>query len=188
MFEGIYKDLNVNVDRLGCVMLDLEPLDSMLSIDGMGDGEMLYYAQNEDRKWIKGWVAGKNAHVTLLYGLMENAHTWADQVHAVLKDWSIDEVKIQDIGFFESPYEDEPYYCIVAHIEVDEKLLEGHSRLQFLPHIDTFSGYMPHMTVCYIKKDEATRDQLIKLLSSLWVGQSLKVHPEVNLGYAPGEK
>jgi hypothetical protein len=43
------------------------------------------------------------------------------------------------------------------------------------------------MTVCYIKKDEATRDQLIKLLNDLWVGKTLKAYPEVNLGYAPGE-
>lgn len=187
-FMSVYKDLDIDIDKLGCVMADIEPLDSMRSISDKGESDVLYYAQNSERKWIKGWIAGKTAHITLLYGLLQNAHTWADQVHAVLDGWELDEVEIDKVDYFESPYEDEPYYCIIAHIKVDEKLLEGHQRLEFLPHINTFTDFKPHMTICYIKKDEQVRDSLITLFNKLWAGAKLKVNKEVNLGYAPGEK
>ena len=99
MFENVYKELDINIDKLGCVMLDIEPLESMYSIELDGAGVALYYAKNPERKWIKGWVIGKTAHVTLLYGLLQNAHIIEQQVLQVLNDWNIDEVEIGDISF-----------------------------------------------------------------------------------------
>ncbi len=187
MFEKTYKDLGVNLDELGCVMLDIEPLDNMWSLEQ--DGFIsLYKSGNPARKWIDGWVVGKVAHITLLYGLLDNAHNWETHIQSVLKDWEMNEVEIDHIGYFDSPYPDEEYYCIVAHIKVTPELMEGHQRLEFLPHINTFIGYKPHMTICYIEKNEKTLNTLLEQFNNLWAGKKLKVKNDVNLGYEPKVK
>ena len=180
-FEEVYKKLDINLDTLGCVMLDLEPLGSMGGM--VKTTEDLYYSSNPDRKWIDGWVAGSVPHITLLYGLLDNAHNWEKHIKAVLDGWKMDTVEIDHIGYFESPYGDEAYYCLVAHIKVTPKLMEGHNRLEFLPHINTFTGYKPHMTIGYIKKDETLRDDYLKRLNDFWVGKKITVKEGVNLGY-----
>lgn len=185
MFEDMYKKLQVNLDTLGCVMLDVEPLSNMYSLEYEGAGTALYVTQNKDRKWINGWVVGNVAHITLLYGLLDNAHNWEEYVKAVLNDWKMDTVEIENISYFDSPYSDEEYYCIVAHIKVTNELMEGHQRLEFLPHINTFNGYKPHMTICYIRKDEKLRDDLIEQFNIAWAGKKLKVKQDINLGYKP---
>jgi len=180
-FESVYKALDVNLDILGCVMLDVEPLNNMKSSDIEG----LYTTKNPNRKWIAGWIAGEIAHITLLYGLLDNAHNWENHIKIVLGDWKMNEVEIDHISYFESPYPDEPYYCLVAHIKVTPELMEGHQRLEFLPHVNTFTGYKPHMTICYIKKDEVLRDKYVKKFNELWTSKKLKVKEEINLGYKP---
>ena len=184
-FEQVYKDLGINLDTLGCVLLDIEPLSNMWSIEQDGAGIALYYAHNKTRKWIDGWVVGKVAHITLLYGLLENAHDYEKHIKQVLSDWKLHEVEIDHIGYFDSPYEDEPYYCLVAHIKVTPELMEGHQRLEFLPHINTFTGYKPHMTICYLDKrqGEAYRDRMIEYFNELWSSKKLKIKDGVNLGY-----
>jgi 2'-5' RNA ligase len=186
-FEEIYKTFNINLDKLGCVMLDVEPLKNMYSIAFDGAETALYYAKNKERKWIDGWVAGKVAHITLLYGLLENAHNLSPEIMTVLDGWKMKTVEIDHISYFDSPYEDEPYYCIVAHIKVTDELMEGHQRLEFLPHINTFTGYKPHMTICYLDKaqGEQYRDDLIEYFNECWASKKLKVKSEINLGYKP---
>lgn len=186
-FEQVYKDLGVDIDKLGCVMADIVPLVSMADPD---EDEWilkknLYKSNNPQRKWIDGWVVGKTAHITLLYGIMENAHKWKKHIKAVLNNWELKTVEIDEIGYFDSPYDDDPYYCIVAHIKVTDRLLEGHQRLQFLPHINTFSGYKPHMTICYIKKDKEQLDYCLKWMNKAWKGRRLSVKPGINYGYKP---
>lgn len=181
-FENVYKELNINLDTLGCIMLDLKPLSNMYSIEYEGAGMMLYKSKNKDRFWIDGWVANKTPHITLLYGLLESGKNLEKQINQVLDGWKLEEVEIDHIGYFESPYPDEEYYCLVAHIKVTDDLLEGHQRLEFLPHINTFTGYKPHMTIAYIRKDENTRDNLLEEFNSLWSGKKLKVKQNINLG------
>lgn len=184
-FENVYKKLDINLDKLGCVMLDLKPLGSMAgSVRSKDD---LYYSKNPSRKWIKGWVVGEVPHITLLYGLLDNAHNWEDHIRAVLDGWEMDTVEIDNIGYFESPYPDENYYCLVAHIKVTTELMEGHNRLEFLPHINTFVGYKPHMTIGYIRKDEDLRDDYLKRLGDFWNGKKLEIEDGLNLGYKPKE-
>ena len=185
-FEEIYKKLHINLDTLGCVMLDLEALGSMGGI--VKTAEDLYFSSNPDRKWIKGWVAGTVPHITLLYGLLDNAHNWEKEIDVVLGTWEMDTVQIDNISYFDSPYEDEPYYCIVAHIKVTTELMEGHNRLEFLPHINTFTGYKPHMTIGCIRKDETLRDDYLNRLNDFWTGKKIKVKKGVNLGYKPKEE
>ena len=187
-FAEVYKWLGINVNKLGCVMLDLEPL----SVDhwlGQNSATSYIYSlplhksQNKERFWIDGWVAKDVPHLTLLYGLLEEGKNYAPHVEKVLSNWKLNEVEIEDISYFPSPYADEQYWCIVAHIKVTPELLEGHQRLEFLPHINTFAGYKPHMTLCYIKKvDEQQRDHFIEDFRKEWKGKKLKVKDEINLG------
>lgn len=165
-------------------MLDLKPLENMYSIAFEGAEVALYYSKNKDRFWIDGWVADKTPHITLLYGLMETGQVYEKHVERVLSGWKLETVEIDHIGYFNSPYEDEPYWCVVAHIKVTPELLEGHQRLEFLPHVNTFAGYKPHMTIAYIDKyqGEDYRDALIKRFNELWAGKKLEVLPDVNLG------
>lgn len=183
-YPEVYKGLGLNLATLGCVMLDLVPLENMHSIEAEGHKEGLYYAKDKTRFWIDGWCADKTPHITLLYGLLETAKNYKWHIEQVLAGWKLDEVEIEDIGYFESPYKDEPYYCIVAHIKKTPELLEGNERLEFLPHVNTFTGYKPHMTICYIDaaQGEKYRDDLIEGFKKLWVGKSMKVKGTLNLG------
>lgn len=184
-FEEMYKELGINLNTLGCIMLDVEPLPIMISDGQVYKEPSLHKSTNPERKWINGWIASDVSHITLLYGLMDNGHTWRKHVDTVLKDWSLKEVEIEKISYFDSPYEDEEYYCIVAHMKITPQLQEGHDRLQFIPHINTFPGYKAHMTICYIKKDEVLRDSMIHQFKLTYVGQKLQVKPELNYGYLP---
>jgi 2'-5' RNA ligase len=183
-FEEVYRGLGINLSTLGCVMLDVEPLDNMYSMHAEGGESNLYYAKDKSRFWINGWVCDKTAHVTLLYGLLETAKNYEWHIEQIMKDWKLPEIEIESVGYFDSPYEDEPYYCIVAHIKVTPELLEKHQRLEFLPHVNTFAGYKPHMTICYIKKElgEQFRDSLIKSYNEAFVGKPMKANPVLNLG------
>lgn len=169
-FEDVYKELGINVDKLGCIMLDLSPVGLP---QFPGEENDLYYSKS--RFWIKGYVAAKTPHVTLLYGLLKPGLEWKKQVDAVLKGWSIKSVKIKKIDYFESNIKEEPYYCIVAHVDITPNLLEGHQRLELLPHINTFPDYKAHFTLAYIKKDEIKRNLIIHLLKNQLEGKELKV-------------
>lgn len=184
-FKEVYQWLGIDLNKLGCLMLDTEPI--MLPtyiIQDINDGSgcnfdklfesYCYKAKNTDRFWIDGYV-GDNPHVTLLYGFLTEAKNYKPHIEKVLEGWDMPTVKIADIGYFGSPYEDEEYYCIVAHLEVTDELLEGHRRLEFLPHINTFTGYKPHVTIGYIEKRENVRDDFIQLLKKEFVGKELKV-------------
>ena len=168
-FEGVYKTLNINLDTLGCIMLDIEPIKGIEVKE-----EWLYYAKDKKKFWIDGFVFNKIAHLTLLYGLLESGLKNKKLVDIVLNGWKLENVEIESIGYFDSPYKDEPYYCIVAHIRVNDKLLEGHQRLEFLPHINTFTDYKPHITLAYVKKDDLVRENIISMFKNM-IGYKLLV-------------
>lgn len=169
-FEKVYKTLGINLDTLGCIMLDIKPVKATFI-----DDDILYYAKDKTRFWIDGYVFNKIAHLTLLYGLLESGLKQKKLVDKVLSDWEIKQIEIENIEFFDSPYKDEPYYCIVAKIKVTDDILEGHQRLEFLPHINTFTGYKPHITLVYIKKNPKVKEEVIRDFNSLLVGKKLKV-------------
>lgn len=177
MFENIYKELNIDINNLGCVMLDVFPQEN-ISVNE----EYLYYARNKDHFWIDGLVINKVGHITILYGLLESAIKWKKYVRQVLKGWSVASIEVEDIGFFESPIREESYYCIVAFAKVTDELVEGKQRLELLPHINIFTEYKPHVTLAYVKKDEKARDFVIDYLRSLLKGRTMKLKEELNLG------
>lgn len=185
-FKEVYQWLGINLSKLGCLMLDTEPLKlpshiiqdwetgTQVNFDKFFMELFMYKANNKERFWIDGYV-GETPHLTLLYGFPTEAINYKPHIENVLTDWEMDTVEIEDIGYFPSPYEDEQYYCIVAHIKVTDELLEGHQRLEFLPHINTFAGYKPHVTIAYLKKDDTARDIFIEDLKHAFVGKKLKV-------------
>lgn len=180
-FPDLYKSLGIDLNKLGCIMLDIEdnlPMPKSYEFEV----ENFYHAKNKAHFWIDGYCADKNPHVTLLYGLLTPAYEQPENIKTVLEDWAISTVKIADIGYFPSTMEDEQYYCLIALIEVTPRLLEGSQRLEFLPHVNTFTEYKPHMTIAYIKKDDKLRDRMISDLRKLFVGRELKVNPKLNLG------
>jgi len=179
-FEVVYKSLDINLSNLGCVMLDLEPSIELIKIGNDLEAEnCLYYSPNKDRFWIDGFV-GKKPHVTLLYGLLGSGEDYRPYIEQVLKDWDLKSVEVEKIGYFDSPYPNEEYRAIVAHVKVTPTLLEGHQRLQFLPHIDTFPGYNAHFTLAYVKKNEVGIN-CIKMFSSL-VEKKFGIINKLNLG------
>ena len=171
-FPGVLERHKINPAELGCVMLDVMQ-DKTFSAPDLDGEDYLYKSPDPKKFWIDGWVMNK-AHITLLYGLLEPAQKYAVSIEEVLGMWKIEHVEIEEIGFFESPYPEEPYYCIVAHIRKTLELQEGHDRLTFLPHVNTFPGYKPHMTIAYIKKDAGIRDRLIKIMDGHY-----KFYPKV---------
>lgn len=169
--EDIYNELGVHRDKSGCIMIDTEPLEvsDMLSEDD------LYYAKEKDRFWINGMVSDKNCHVTLLFGLMESGSDWKRYVDSLLeKILPIKEVEIDHVSYFDSPYQDEPYFCLVAKLVVSDQLLKANSELRRLPHIDDYPTYQPHLTLAYIKKDPKIRDELLYAMNNRFAGTKVK--------------
>jgi hypothetical protein len=171
-FREMYAELQINIDKLGCIMLNIDGS----AIPKLPDESILYFTAHPDRFWIKGFVAGEVPHVTLLYGLMESGQKNKAYVDKVLNGWSIGSVTIDHVDFFNTPYQDEPYYCIIAHLAITPELLEGHQRLEFLPHINTFPDYKAHITIAYIKsKNNVALHNTLEFYNEALRGKTLPV-------------
>lgn len=134
----------VKVPKLGCVMLDVEPLP----VKQWLPAKWAYYSTNPGLKHVQGYDAV--GHITLKFGLLSNANFIKPQIDAVLEGWAPAEmIRIKSIDAFDSTHPDEPYKCIIARLEQDH-LREANRRLSFLPHIDTFP-YDPHFTLGYVR-------------------------------------
>lgn len=180
-FPHVYASLGIDVNKLGVVMLDTEPIPvTEMVIKGEAD---LYTAQNPDHYWIRGAVAETGAHVTLLYGLLQHGTKYRSQINEVLSGWALDEVEIEKVGFFENQLPDEDYVCIIGHIKVTPQLMEAHQRLSFLPHINTFAVYRPHVTLAYVKPE--AKNRWLRALASDLVGKRLAT-TKINVGEKHG--
>lgn len=177
-FKEIYPKLGIDINKLGCVMLDIEqePFENLFE-----ENELHYAKDKKKFWWINGFVAGKTPHITLLYGLLKSGKAYEKYIKRVLKDWKLKTVTVEEVSFFDTTFASEPYYCIIAKVKVTDVLLEGHERLQFLPHIDTFTGYKPHITIAYIKKDDKIKKRAIRDYTELLEGKKLKI-TGLNLG------
>lgn len=177
-YPDLYEGTDVDPSDLGCIMLDVKPLEILSLVDG-GEKDLVEVTDRHDHQM--GAVAEIEPHVTLLYGLLENGNVWKDKVDTVLDDWKLDTVKIEDVSYFNLP----DSYAVIAHIEKTTDLLDGHNRLTLLPHINTFSTYKPHMTLAYIKK-EADLGKWLTSLNEQYAGKELKV-TGLNYGDLPEE-
>lgn len=169
LYPDIYKKLGISLNDLGCIMLDT---DAPFTSQNYNFGDDLYYANNPEYKWINGAVGLNSAHVTLLYGLLEKGPVWKEHVDKVLEGWNPAPVYIKDVDIFPSPFDTEPYACIVAKLEVSGNLLEAHRSLSLLPHINTYPEYVPHVTLAYVKEDKG--DEYQDIFSTDLIGTTLK--------------
>lgn len=173
-FPGLYDGTGVDPSDMGCIMLDTELLEVQSHVEGAANDLVI------KEGWGGGAVAESEAHVTLLYGLLENGNIWKDKVDTVLKDWAAETVTIEEVGYFDLGES----YAIVAHIEKSPELIDGHERLTLLPHIQTFSEYKPHLTLAYVNHDEATADKWVAALGAQYNGKTLKT-TGINYGDLP---
>lgn len=145
----IYDELDINLDTLGAVMAKVNSPELNLLED------WLYYAKDKQKFWIDGEV-GENSHVTLKYGFLPGVKK--EHVDTVLKGWELSDIYKKEVIVFDSPYQDEPYKCIVLAME-SSSFYEANRLLNFLPNVSTHKNYVPHLTLAYIKEehvDEAT--------------------------------
>jgi len=160
-FPSVLAELDINPSKLGCVMLpvrfDRRLLGRLYAYEPHLEGA-LYTSPEPERFWIRGDVTA-DAHITLLYGLLRPAWEQQDLVYRLLGDWRRPAMlPVRGYDAFPSPYENEPYRCIVARIgDPDGVLAEAHARLSYLPHVDTHPTYLPHATVAYVHDRAADR-------------------------------
>jgi hypothetical protein len=134
----------VKIGKLGCVMLDFEPLP----VAEWLPAKWAYVSENPERHWITGYDV--KTHATLKFGLLANANHIKPQVDAVLEGWDPSlPVTIIDVDIFHSTFPDEPYKCLMGKLDKPH-LVEANRRLSFLPHVDTFP-YEPHITFGYVR-------------------------------------
>lgn len=153
-YQEVYSDLGIDLNKLGCVMLGTETIDTSFI-----DDDDLYYTKNPDLFWINGRAEG-NSHITLKYGLLNSVRR--KHVLKVIEGLPLPEYLTPDrIEKFDSPFPDEPYECIVLRVSTEhegrgggsgKKVMDLHNALNYLPHINTFPDYKPHITLAYVKK------------------------------------
>lgn len=170
-FPGLHEELGVDTDKLGCIMLDLQTFDVLKHVEG-GASDLAG----------DGTVAETEAHVTLLYGLLQNGNTIKEQVDKVLDGWSLDSVVLDEITSFPVPADAEAV-PIVAKLW-DVRLTEAHDRLSLLPHVNTFTEYNPHVTLAYVKNDPDVVQKWVKALRTELGGMRLNA-TGINYGHAP---
>ena len=141
------KDMGIDPGKLGCVMLDV----AMPDLSGVIPDEWCYASPRPDRFWVSGRQA--EGHVTLLHGLLSHATDIRPAIDEVLDGWEPGPVEGCVVTVFPSPWDDEPYSCIVSELVLTPELRDAHARLSLLPHIDTYPTYRAHVTLAYVHKD-----------------------------------
>lgn len=170
-YSDMYEELGIRIPDLGCIMADLEPIPVMDIMHG--HEEDLYTSQNSDRFWINGAIGSRNAHVTLLYGLLKPGKEWKGYVDRLLDDIDLSAVTVDYVDMFDSTFEDEPYKCVVAHLKITPEIQKAHARLEYLPHVNTFLDYRAHATLAYVQEDNA--QFWAKTLNHRLSGEKLRV-------------
>jgi 2'-5' RNA ligase len=169
-FPQVYEDLGIDTGRLGCVMMDIEPI----KVSHIIPEEGLYYADPEKHKWMQGVVSETVPHVTLLYGLLRSGKELRKHIDTVLFGWQPEEIKIDKVDFFYSNDPGESYITLIALVQVTPNLEEANARLGFLPHLNTFPTYKPHITLAYCK-DNSDYHGYIEALNQELAGKKIAV-------------
>lgn len=164
-YPKVYEDLGIDLSLLGCIMLNIPAQSVVDKVKEIIPELDAYYARDNKRFWIKGLTSVEDMHCTLLYGLTRTGAEYRKHVDTVLDGRLPGSVTVDHVSYFDSPYENEEYYCIVAHLVITPELQEAHDRLTMLPHIKTFPGYKAHITLGYIVKDEEKRDEYVSQLN-----------------------
>jgi 2'-5' RNA ligase len=179
----LYDDLEIDKRAItddnyrGCIMINTEIIPVLDHVED-ADKDLVEATSSNDH--TMGAVSEIEPHATLLYGLLNNGNIWKDKVDSVLKGWSISNVKIEEISYFDLG----DSYAIVGLLESTPEIIDGHDRLTLLPHINTFSEYHPHITLAYVKHDEVIRDKWVKALSKQYNNKKINT-TDINYGDLP---
>ena len=162
-FPNLYDDMDIDTSDLGCIMLDVAPVSVLKYVPNAAEDLV------DETEMDYSNVPGEDvSHITLLYGLLENGNAWSDKVDQLLNGWKPGNVQIEKVDFFELP----DSYAVIGHIKKTPELVDGHERLTLLPHISTFSEYLPHMTFAYITKDSNV-NKWVAALGKIYNGYEL---------------
>lgn len=166
-FPQIYFRQGMKLGNFGCIMLDVQPVPVTHILDKPKD--WFYFSQNPMLRYVKGPVAETSAHATLLFGLTPDENAGVKQKNSVdelLDGLDLSKVTVDHVDSFPAQF-GEPYACVVAKLKTNGDLGEANRRLRFLPHIDTFVDYVPHVTLAYVSKDDLdfTLEKLTDALS-----------------------
>lgn len=162
-YQNITEKLGIYPSELGCVMLDFEPIT-----DDIIPPEWEYYSPKQESWWVKG-VVSHRAHLTLKYGLLQMAYELKDEINALIGDLSLPKATV--IGAMEFRQPSDPYSTIVLKIDENPELVEFNRRLSYLPHIDTFTPWVPHVTIAYVHTENAQAS--IELVNKTLYGRTL---------------
>lgn len=176
-FPEVYENLGIDINDLGCIMVNVEPFE----LSDIILQEDLYNPEGTNH--AMGLVGETAPHCTLLYGLLNDGNAMRKNVDLVLSGWELNEVEIGSVDYFDGVDNETgmEYYCIVAKLVPSSGLVEANARLKMLPHLDTFPmQYIPHCSLAYVVHDEAKRDQYVKALNTKLVGSMI---PVVGLNY-----
>lgn len=152
-FPQVYERAGVSQPGdLGCIMLDLEPIPVSSMLHGVR-----YFYGDDRMRYAQGPVADETAHATLLYGLTPDEDVGVRQresVDELLADLDLTSVTVDHVSSFPGMF-GLPYACVIGKLATDGDLGEANRRLRFLPHIDTFVTYTPHVTLAYVHDADA---------------------------------
>ncbi len=169
-FPQVYADLGIDPGKLGCMMLNTEPIvvSNLILYDD------LYYSDPEKHPYMQGIVSEEVPHVTLLYGLLRSGPELKKHIDAVLDGWTPQDVSIEAIDVFPSNDPDESYVTLIAKLEMTPNLIEANARLKLLPHLDTFPmGFQGHITLAYLN-DSSDYQGYIQKLNQAFQGKTVK--------------
>lgn len=170
-YKEVTDKLGIYPAELGCVMLDFEPIT-----DEIIPPAWEYYSPKQEFWWVKGVVSDR-AHLTLKYGLLQKAYELKDEIEALVGDLSLPKAQVVGATQFRQP--NDPYSAVVLKIDENPELLEFSRRLSYLPHIDTFTPWVPHVTIAYVHAEHAPA--AIEMVNSALYGRTL-IPRELDLG------
>ena len=149
-YELGFMDKYVGKERLGYIGLHTESpvlADVPLPKDVV---DAAYFSDNPTRPWVNGILQPNEHHVTVRYGFLPNVEKGdIKRIAEVLG--TPPNLRVLGWEIFESPYEDEPYECVVAKVH-SSNLEKLHNTFGMLPNISTYPNYNPHVTVGYFNK------------------------------------
>jgi len=83
----VYEDLGIDTNKLGCIMVDTEPIE----VSSVIDPADLYHDPEDE--FAQGVISEDAPHVTLLYGLLSSGQAMRKHVDTVLNGWDLGSVQ-----------------------------------------------------------------------------------------------
>ena len=140
-FPQVYEDPGIDTNSLGCIMVDIEPIE----VSSVIDPEDLYF--DPEDTFAQGIISEEAR--TPPMSLCSSGPAMQKHVTTVLDGWELGSVQITGVTSFAG---NPDYTPLVAEVSTDG-LDEANARLRQLPHIGTFPAYRPHITLAYLKPD-----------------------------------